>query len=643
MSITHVDRRLATILAADVVGYSRLIGRDEEGTLARLKAHRVELVVPLVARHHGRIVKLMGDGILCEFQSVVEAVRCAVLVQQGIAQREHGTPHDERIRLRIGVNLGDVVHDDGDVFGDCVNIAARLEQLAEPGGVAIGGAAFDHLQGKLDLPLVFAGQQRVKNIERAVRVYRVRLDGVASGRPGRGRLRHRPTLAAAVALIGLVVAGGLWWLRLSSPEAPARTAGPAVATRDVAASPPAQPASQRLSIVVLPFANLGSDREQDYFADGITDDLTTDLARIDDSFVISPNTARTYKGKAIDARAVGRELGVRYILEGSLRRIEGRVRVNAQLIDAATGGEAWADRFEADWTRASELQDAITGRLARTLDLQLTDAESRRAEALRPDNPSAVDLSMRGWSALNRPAAREAAAAARDLFEQALRIDPQLPEALVGLAKALFEQANNRWSLVPAEDLARADAALTGVLATSPDYAMAHFVKGEILRLRLQFDPAIAEYEAAIASNRNLAPAYGAISNAEVRAGRAEEAFAPAEKAIRLSPRDPLLKVWYFFICHAHTHLAQDDAAIEWCNRSLAAGAYWITYVDLASAYAWTGRAAEAQAAVAKLRELMPGYTVDRWAHERWSDDPVFLKQYQRIVEGLRKAGLPET
>jgi tetratricopeptide (TPR) repeat protein len=289
-----------------------------------------------------------------------------------------------------------------------------------------------------------------------------------------------------------------------------------------------------------------------------------------------------------------------------------------------------------------QLQDDITSRLARTLDLELTAAESRRAETERPNNPDAVDLTMRAWSVLNRPLSREQLTEALDLFERALRLDPQLPEALVGLSRTLVTAVIYRWSTAPAEQLARADEAVTRVLSATPNHAMAHFVKGEILRGQKAFEPAIVEYEVAISINPSLAPAYQALGNAKIRAGRSEEAFVPLETAIRLSPRDPLLNLWYFNVCHAHTHLAQDDAAIEWCRRSVAAGPFWLAYVDLASAYAWTGQDAEARAAVAELRKLMPNYTVDRWRHEGFSDNPIFLRQYERIAEGLRKAGLPE-
>ncbi len=316
MATARVERRLAAILAADVVGYSRLMERDEDRTLARLKAHRREFVEPRIAEYQGRIVKLIGDGALVEFASVVDAVRCAVLIQQGMAEREAAVPEVERIRFRIGIHLGEVIHEsDGDLYGDGVNVAARLEQLAEPGGVVVSGTAYDHLQGKLDLPLEFAGEQRVKNIERLVRAYRVRLDGKAIRfrLPFRGVRRLALPVATAL-LLALVLAAGVrhFW-----------PAGP--------------PASGRPVLAVLPFENYGGDEATGRLADGLTEDVITDLARFQDLDVIARNSTEAYKGKPVDVRQVGKALDVGYVLEGSIQRQADRVRVTAQLVDAQSG------------------------------------------------------------------------------------------------------------------------------------------------------------------------------------------------------------------------------------------------------------------------------------------------------------------
>jgi adenylate cyclase len=401
----------------------------------------------------------------------------------------------------------------------------------------------------------------------------------------------------------------------------------------------------RLSIVVLPFSNLSGDPSEDYFADGITEDLTTDLSRIAGSFVISRNTAFTFKGKAVDARQIGRELGVRYVLEGSVRRMGDTVRVNAQLIDAGTGAHLWAEQIDLDQRTAATSPDnfGIANRLARMLSVELVNVEGRRTQ---PADPDAVDLTMRGWSALNAGSNREDVERSVALFEEALRLGPDNSQARVGLALALTLIYRNRWDPEPAKVLARADEAVTRAISTAPNYAQAHYVKAEVLGLSKRFDAALATYDRAIALDRNHAAAYVGRARNLTAIGRAAEVRAPVEHAIRLSPRDPDLYIWYFVVCHADTHLARDASAIEWCNKSIATGkTFWGAYLDLASAYAWRGQKAEAATAVAELLKLRPGYTVQKLAQEgpEFSDHPTFLKEFQRIVEGARQAGLPES
>jgi TolB-like protein/class 3 adenylate cyclase len=339
-------RRLAAILCADVAGYSRLMGADEEGTHGRLQAHLRELVDPKIGEHRGRIVKNTGDGFLAEFASVVDAVRCAAEVQRGMAEREPELPEERRIRFRIGINLGDVIAEEHDIFGDGVNVAARLEALTEPGGICISRTVRDHIRDKLPYPFEDMGEQSVKNIARPVRVYALRPEAVAG------------------------------------PPAPSVPAAPLIPQPTVA---------PRLSIVVLPFANLSNDPEQQYFADGITEDLTTDLSRLAGMVVISRNTAFTYQGKRVDTKQIGRELCVRYVLEGSVRRSGTQVRVNAQLIDAQTDAHLWADRFDADTSDLFVLQDEITNQIANALGVELIPAEAARPTK----NPDALDYSLR--------------------------------------------------------------------------------------------------------------------------------------------------------------------------------------------------------------------------------------------------------
>jgi adenylate cyclase len=464
----RTDRRLTAILAADVAGYSRLVSRDERGTINRLKAVRKGLVEPVVARHGGRIVKLMGDGALVEFASAVGAVEAAAEIQGAMAEHEAARTEEDRIRFRIGINLGDIVVDGDDILGDGVNVAARLEALAEPGGVCVSGNVHEQVRDKLPYPFEDLGERIVKNIPRPVRVYALPPEAlaalprtaVAPGMAGRVRATRRAIIAAAALGIAAIIAAGGGW-RLWAPRG---ATAPAAAVPQASRPAPAP----RLSVVVLPFTNLGLDPGQEYVSDGITDDLTTDLSRIEGSFVIARATAFTYKGKQVDPRQIGRDLGVRYVLDGSVRRAGDQVRVNVQLIDAATGAEVWADRFDGAWTGMAAMQDEVTARLARILGLELVNAESRRAQSERPNNPDAMDLAMRARSIMDRPRSRELLAQARDLFEQALRADPQLREAQVGMALTLATIVNSSWSAAPAEDLARADALATRVSPMTP-------------------------------------------------------------------------------------------------------------------------------------------------------------------------------
>src|SRR6516164_3773383 len=391
-------RRLAAILAADVAGYSRLMGADEQGTLERLKVHRRQLMDPKIREHHGRIVKTTGDGLLAEFPSVVDAVRCAAEVQRGMLDREPDMPDERRIRWRIGINLGDVIVEGDDIFGDGVNVAARLEALAEPGGICVSGVVHDQIRDKLPYQFADRGEQNVKNIARPVRVYALHLDNRSASRERTATPRRRVIgITTGLALVlALVIAVSAWWLWPATKPAPT----PAVPAATSIAQPLMAP---RLSIVVLPFANLSNDPDQQYFADGITEDVTTDLSRIANSFVISRNTAFTYRNKTVDTKQIGRELGVLYVLEGSVRRSANKVRVNAQLIDAETDAHLWAEQFDGDIGDLFALQNEITSRIAVALGIELIVREAARPN----ENPDALDYFFRASAALYKPPTRE--------------------------------------------------------------------------------------------------------------------------------------------------------------------------------------------------------------------------------------------
>jgi adenylate cyclase len=380
-------RKLAAILVTDVVGYSRLAGADEDRILARLRALRSDLIDPTVAVHHGRMVKRTGDGIIVEFRSVVDAVRCAIEVQNAMAVRNAGVPADQRIDFRVGIHLGDVVEEaDGDLMGDGVNIAARLEGITKPGAICLSEDAYRQVSGRLDMEVSDLGPTKLKNIEKPIRVYSLEVGKLVLSKPTkRGGVSKRPLAVLAAGIVALIVIAASAAYFLSANR---------TATVVPPAASPAEPA--RLSIVVLPFTNLSNDSSQDYFADGITENLTTELSRIHNSFVIARNTAFSFKGKNVDAREIGKELGVRYVLEGSVQRDQNLVRVNAELIDAETGAHLWADRFEEDVADLFKLQDQVVARLANSLGYELVKTEAEKDA--RSKSPDAVDLTMRGWA-----------------------------------------------------------------------------------------------------------------------------------------------------------------------------------------------------------------------------------------------------
>jgi adenylate cyclase len=628
-------RKIAAILVADVVGYSRLAGADEDRTLSRLRGLRSDLIDPAIDAHHGRIVKRTGDGSLIEFRSVVDAVRCAIEVQNGLIERNAGLPAERRIEFRVGIHLGDVVEEsDGDLMGDGVNIAARLEGICEPGAICLSEDAYRQVKGRLDLKVSDLGATQLKNIAEPIRVYSLEVGVPAQAKPavpsGRsapttrhgGFLTGWPTLAAVLLVLALGAGTYAWRSGLVAQMGPAANA-------------------PRFSIVVLPFANLSGDPEQDYFADGITDDLTTDLSHMLDSFVIARNTAFTYKGKSVDVKEIGRDLGVRYALEGSVRRVGEAITVNAQLISTETGAHIWAERFEGERAKLGELQVNIVARLANALGAELSRAESLRALREHPGNPDAIDLALRARLALLRMDNKEA----KDEYEQALKLDPSLTQAQAGLAFALANLANYPGATDHDGYLDRAEKLADQALSTRPDDALLLFAKGWVLAAKKQNEAAILEGEAAIRSDPNFAPAYGSLGAWKALAGRAEQGFADIEIAKRLSPRDPLMWLWDYAICELHLKLAHWDQAIAPCEQALAANPkLWQAHLDLASAYGWLGREAEAKSEVAEALKLVPGLTVkatNSYA-KNLGDNPVFLEQYARQVEGMRKAGLPE-
>jgi adenylate cyclase len=639
-------RKLAAILCSDVVGYSRLAGTDEDRILARMRALRSDLIDPTITVHHGRVVKRTGDGAIVEFRSVVDAVRCAIEVQNAMVERNVGVPEDRRIVFRLGIHLGDVVEEsDGDLMGDGVNIAARLEGICEPGAICLSEDAYRQVKGRLDLAVSDLGQTQLKNIADPIRVYSLEVGKPAQAKPREKRLGPKrrsalALLAAGFALLLVLIAGGVWYLLGANRPAP------------VASNAPPLLAAQRFSLVVLPFANLSGDPAQDYLADALTDELTTSLARIRDSFVIARNTAFTYKGKPVDAKAIGKDLAVRYVLEGSVQPSGDQVRVNAQLIDADSGAHLWADQFDTPRADLLQMQDSIVTHLARAMDFQLTEAEAARLKRTPAANPSADDLALRCVAAVRKAGYFGGEAeAAYGLCEQALALDPDNVRALTYLAIKF------RIGVGAKADLKRADELVSKALALDPNYAQAHGAKAYVLLDQMRLEEAIAEDESALALDPAYSDAYVNMGEVSRQLGRFEKSLEYVDKAIRLSPRDATLAYWYDLKAQDYFGLKRYDQAIEWARRAIALipNYYPGAHRDLIAALALSGHEAEAREALQRFLALPPGVggfgggfrtiaAVKAYQAQRTGPhtDPAVVDLFDRRIEGLRKAGMPE-
>src|SRR5579872_689267 len=566
----RVERHLAAILAADVAGYARLMSEDEEGTLAGLRTWRHQVADPRFRERHGRIIKSTGDGFLVEFASVVDAVRCAVEMQREMAARNSDVPPERRLEFRIGINMGDIVAEDHDIFGDGVNVAARLEALAEPAGLCISRVVRDQIRDKLPYTFEDRGEQQVKNIARPVRVYAMDPAAIVAAEPAGAPARRLPALdkrtRIGAALAALLVAGIIvgWWA-WPHPHPAAQQAATA------AAIPASTTTAPRISIVVLPFENLSHDPDQEYFADAITEDLTTDLSRIAGSFVIARNTAFTYKGKSVDVRQVGRDLGVRYALEGSVRRSGEQVQVNVQLIDADSGAHVWADRFDTDRRNLAEAQSEITGRLARTLNLELVQAVGRQIEQERSINPDAQDLIMRGWALYQRTQAASSRTDAMRYFEQALELDPKSYEAKLGVAASLVVNLSGGYTDQPEADEGRAEKLLGELLARDPNRSQLHQTIALLRRVQNRLPESRIEWERAIELDPNNSIAYGQLGVTLIYLGDPEKAIALEEKRIRLNPEDPNIGLAYWSLGLAHLLLGHNEQAVDWLTQATTA------------------------------------------------------------------------
>ena len=642
-----MKRRLTTILIADVAGYSRLMGADEEGTHRRVVGLSRELLEPAVGAYGGTVVKRTGDGLIAEFPSVVEAVRCAIEIQQEVGARNADHPPEQNIAFRIGVNLGDVIDESGDIYGDGVNIAARLEALAEPGGIVVSRSVRDQVRDRLPLNFEDLGQQIVKNIARPVRAFHIRSGTARGGGPGSEAARRRLRRALLPSLSALAIAlavGAGWWL--SAPESL-----PAVGMAIFGGPPVAQAerAGSRLSIVVLPFANLGGNPQQDYFVDGITQSLTTDLTRaLPGSFVVARGTAFSYKDKAVDAGEIGRDLNVRYLLQGSVIPDGDRVRINAQLIDTESNSQLWAERFDKERKDVLEIQDQIVGRLSRSVGLELVDIEARRSERERPSNPTAIDFVMRGQAIANRPASPQTMIAARTQFQRALDNDPDNADALAGLGTTyVFEVLNSYYEDGREERLRQAKALVRRALALEPRHIVALKARAALFRAQGEFDDAIAGSQGVIALNPGEPWAYKEIGLSKLYLGRFEEAMEWFEKAHQIGPRDPSRWIWLGAMGRTQFFLGHDEEAIRLLRMSADANPSDAqAYALLAAVYALSERKEDAGWALANCLRLRPQMTIKRffadWPVPLHATSPAYLRQHERFRDGLRLAGMAE-
>ncbi len=591
MTGARVERRLAAILAADVVGYSRLMGRDEEGTLARLKDCRRSLVDPKIAEHRGRIVKTTGDGMLIEFASAVDAVRCALNVQRAMAQANSTVPEDMRIAFRIGINVGDIIIDNDDIFGDGVNIAARLEAIAEPGGICISDDSHRQVRGKIEIAWDDLGPQSLKNIAEPIRVWRALLnDGAATPR------------AAAVPA------------SLDVPDKP--------------------------SIAVLPFTNMSGDPEQEYFADGMVEDIITALSRMTWLFVIARNSSFTYKGKAVDVKKVGRELGVRYVLEGSVRKAGNKVRITGQLIDASTGAHLWANRFDGGLEDVFDLQDEVTTDVVSAIAPKVEQAEMERARHKPTESLAAYDYFLRGMARIY-DGTRDANIDALKNFERATEIDPNFASAFGMCAYCYVWRKANGWladknhAIAETERLARTAARLgpdDAVALAQAGFALA-FVVGEL-------DDGMALIDRALALNPNLAAAWRFSGFVKVFLGQPDQAIEPLERALRLSPLDPLIFIVQMGFIFAHFFAGRYDEALANAKKTVAHNPNYLTAIVMAAvSAALAGREDDMTKAVGQLLKLDPACKMSNfknmWPLRRVEDLAAFEK-------GLLLTKLPE-
>ncbi|MGO4123659.1 adenylate/guanylate cyclase domain-containing protein [Inquilinus sp. YAF38] len=636
-----MDRRLAAVLIADVVGYGRLSQIDEEGTRARFQSDLKEVFEPKFAAHHGRLIKTMGDGILAEFQSVVEALRCALEIQQGKADRNAVARPEHRIDFRVGINLGDIIVEGEDIHGDGVNIADRIQSLAEAGGIAISGTAYDQVKAKVPVGYASLGERKLKSIAEPVRVYRVVTDPMAAGRTIGARKRPRSwrTLAGAFVLVFLALTAATAWWRLWAP------ASEPAAKQNVAA------ADDRPSLVVLPFDNLSDDKEQGYLADGITEDLTTDLARLTGLFVVSRNAAFTYKGRDVPPAQIASELGVRYLLEGSVRRAGDDMRISAQLIDTTTGGHLWAERYDGAWADVFDFQDKIVSQIATSLKLRLIAGQRAAQIAGGTSNPAAYEAYLRGVELEHRGEPKDLAKAVEQ-FEQAVALDPDFGAAIAELSWAYWTASGvgsfeNALSLSGDETAAKSNDYLEDAARhPSPGY---YQLLADRLLPQQKSDEAIVAAERAIALDSSDPYAYHEMSYALTLNGRAADGLGFLSAAARIDPnwttwRHYLAGLSYFSLSRFEEAVASLERIDFRIGNDTDVRDKYLGLELLIAAEGHLGHAANAASAREKIKPYLMALNYAEFTGLAAIQDLPF-KSYadlDRVLDGLRKAGVPD-
>jgi adenylate cyclase len=634
MARDDVKRKLTAIFSADVVGYSRLMGEDELATIQTLTSHQ-QTMGNLIRHYRGRVVDYVGDNLMAEFASVVDAVQCAVEVQRVLSSKNEALPENRRMHFRIGINLGDVIEEGERIYGDGVNIAARIESLASAGGICISGSAFEQIDNKLALGYEYMGEHIVKNIAKPVKVYKVPTGPLAEKEKKIAITGwHKATVGAVAIFIIGVALWALWNYYWRPTHPPIEVAS----VEKMAFALPDKP-----SIAVLPFVNVGGDQKQEYFSDGITDDLITDLSKVSGLFVIARNSVFTYKGKAVKVQQVAQELGVRYVLEGSVRRAGEQVRINAQLVDATTGHHLWAERYDGDMSNVFGLQDKITGEIVAALAVKLTSGEKEQVERKYTHNTAAYDVFLQGRAHYFRRTPQDWAKAV-SYFEKAVELDPSYGRAYAALALTYWESSHNLWTfnLGVSWKEARDRAERYLKLAMGNVSPLARQVASKMLIDWHRHENAIAEAQRAIALDPNDADSYLAVAYALIYAGRPKEAVDFVQRAMRLDPHYPAYHLYVLGL--AHFVMEEFDAAVPLFERALKLNPEnYVPLIPLAAAHAHLGHKQKAAATVEELQKALPSiFTLSLLSrHPLLSyKDPA---DRDRLLEGLRQAGVPET